>query len=140
MYPALEGTDAFIVIDLIRDLSIYTGEVILEYATTDLSGVGVDALKFAECLTLPTGIRSAALCGHYQQTSGLVRIPPGTTSGVFTVNIMNDLCRQKFFRYVQITLSVPGSASLQSEALSAKIRIDDDDFLLAACQTQVKGP
>ena len=123
-----------------RDTAIYSGEVMLEYATTDLSAVGVDAEKFAECLTLPTGTRSGALCGHYQQTSGIVRIPPGTTSGVFTINIMNDLCRQKFFRYVQLTVSVPGSSVLQSEILSAKVRIDDDDFLLADCQTQLKGP
>ena len=117
---------------------MYSEEILLEYATSDLSAVSVDAIKFASCLTLPTVMRNPALCGHYQQAHGIVRIPAGTTSGVFTINILNDLCRERFPRYLQLTLSVPGSASLQGEQLLAKVRIDDDDFLQPDCQAQEK--
>lgn len=114
-------------------MEVYSGELSLEYATSDLSAWGVDSIKFASCLTLPTNLRSPAGCGHYQQTHGIVTIPAGITSGVFTINIMNDLCRQKYFRYLQVTLAVPGSSALQGENVMTRVRIDDDDFLRAAC-------
>tara|TARA_B110000090_G_C13234328_1_gene389908 strand:- start:113 stop:265 length:153 start_codon:yes stop_codon:yes gene_type:complete len=46
---------------------------------------------------------------------------------------MNDLCHERFLKYVQVTLSVPGAGPLQGEAVSAKIRIDDDDFAQSVC-------
>ena len=46
---------------------------------------------------------------------------------------MNDQCYERFLEFVQVTLSVPGSSVLQGETLSAKIRIDDDDFLSEPC-------
>ena len=33
----------------------------------------------------------------------------------------------------QVTLSVPGSASLQGESLLSRVRIDDDDFQGTVC-------
>jgi hypothetical protein len=133
-YVAIEATDNFIVLTVLRDLATYSGELSLEYATSDLSAIGVDADKFAACLQLPTNQRSPAGCGHYQQTHGIMTIAADTTSGVFTINIMNDLCRQKYFRYLQVTLAVPGSSALQGETVMTRVRIDDDDFLRAACK------
>lgn len=116
-----------------RNTAVFAGEITLEYATSDLTAIGVDAIKYEECLSLPTGQRSPSGCNHYQQTSGLVTIAAGSSSGGFTVNIMNDLCRQPFFRFIQVTLSVPGSGALQGQKIQAQIRIDDDDFLQDLC-------
>ena len=130
----MEGTDSFIAINIERDLEVYAGEIVLEYATSDLTAKGVDTDKFDECLTLPTVQRNAAGCYHYEQTSGVVTIAAGSSTGGFTVRIMNDLCRQHYFRNLQLTISVPGSASLQGESMQSMLRIDDDDFILSACE------
>ena len=36
-------------------------------------------------------------CYHYEQTNGIVTIAAGSTTGGFTIRIMNDLCRQHYF-------------------------------------------
>jgi hypothetical protein len=36
--------------------------------------------------------------------------------------------------FIQVTISIPGAASLQGEVLSARIRIDDDDYEQAVCE------
>ena len=69
----------------------------------------------------------------YEQTSGNLIIPIGSNQAGFKIRIMNDLCKERFLKYVQISLSVPGAGVLQSEALSARLRIDDDDFLEKTC-------
>jgi len=107
--------------------------VIVEYSTSDLTALGVDKYKFAACMQIPTNLRGPAKCGDYQQTSGNLLIPAGANSGGFKVPIMNDLCLEQFPKYIQITIAVPGSNALQGEAMSAKVRIDDDDFLQSKC-------
>jgi hypothetical protein len=39
---------------------------------------------------------------------GIVVFEAGGDSGVFEINIMNDLCNERFMKYLQLTLSVPG--------------------------------
>jgi len=116
-----------------RNLAVFAGDVIIEYATSDITALGVDKYKFSECMGIATNLRGPAKCGDYQQTSGNLLIPAGANSGGFKVPIMNDLCLEKFPKYIQVTLSIPGGASLQGEAMSTKIRIDDDDFLQNKC-------
>lgn len=113
---------------LLRDPAVYSGRVVLEYATSDLTARGVDSAKFDACMALSVRERGPAGCGDYEQSAGLVVIEPGDMSGGFTVRVLDDLCFERFSTYLQVTLSVPGSAALQSERLSARVRIDDNDF------------
>lgn len=133
VYSALEGTDADVTVYVSRDPDVYAGELVLEYATSDLTATGVDATKFAECMGIAANLRGPSGCGDYQQTTGQLVIPVGSNEAGFKVNIMNDQCYERFLEFVQVTLSVPGSSVLQGETLSAKIRIDDDDFLSDPC-------
>jgi hypothetical protein len=133
MFSALEGTDADVTVYVSRDPDIYDGELVLEYATSDLTATGVDATKFTECLGIASNLRGISGCGDYQQTTGQLIIPVGSNEAGFKVKIMNDLCYERFLKFVQVTLSVPGSSALQGETLLAKVRIDDDDFLEDEC-------
>jgi hypothetical protein len=132
-YYTLEGTDTVGTVTIMRNPQIYEGDVYIAYATSDLSAMGVDKDTFAACLLLPTDQRGPAACGDYQQTRGTLFIPAGSNSGGFQVPIMNDLCNERFMKYIQITISVPGSAALQGASMSATLRIDDDDYLQPVC-------
>ena len=112
---------------------MFNGPLVIEYATSDISAKGVDSIKYSECLGIAASLRASAGCGDYEQSSGLIFFAEGANSGGFQVQIMNDNCKQRFFRYIQLTLSIPGGSSLQGEIVSAKIRIDDDDFLKTLC-------
>lgn len=120
--------DRVVTLTILRDLSVYAGTIVVEFATSDLTARGVDKARYEECLLLAPLQRGPAGCGDYQHSSGVVVIPEGVKSGGFTVNILDDLCKERFMEYVQVTLSVPGSAALQGERLSTKIRIDDNDY------------
>ena len=74
----------------------------IEFATSDLTAQGVDPAKYAACLLISVGERAAAGCGDYEQTSGVVVIAAGDTSGGFTVSIVDDLCRERFMEYIQV--------------------------------------
>ena len=78
-------------------------------------------------------VRQRIGCGDYQQATGEVTFAAGSSTALFTVNIMNDLCYEHFSEYVQLTLSIPGSGVLQGESYFAKLRIDDDDFDDGTC-------
>ena len=132
-YSALEGTHTSISITVSRTSNVYAGPLVLEYATSDLTATGVDTTKFDECMNMATNLRGPAKCGDYEQTSGNLIIPQGSNQAGFQIRIMNDLCHERFLKYVQLTLSVPGSSTLQGEAHSARLRIDDDDFLEDEC-------
>jgi len=132
-FSALEGTDSLASITVMRKLTTFSGEIVLEYATSDLTASGIDSTKFADCLAISTNLRGTAKCGDYQQTRGYMVIPAGVASGGFKIPIMNDLCNERFPKYVSITISVPGSAALQGESVSTRLRIDDDDFILPEC-------
>ena len=120
--------DHLVTLTLLRDLSVYAGEIVVEYATSDLTARGIDEAKYAACMDLPTMQRGPQGCGDYLHAAGSVIIPAGVKSGGFQVRIVDDLCKERFMKYIQVTLSVPGAAALQGERLSAKIRIDDNDY------------
>jgi hypothetical protein len=104
-----------------------------EYATSDLSARGVDTATFEACLRLPVKARAARGCGDFELTRGLLHLRAGADRGGFTVRVMDDLCRERFMVYAQLTLSVPGAAVITGEAVQAKLRIDDDDFTRDEC-------
>lgn len=99
----LECTDV-VAITLLRDLSIYSGSLAIEYATSDLSAKGIDDAHFQACLKISVKQRNAANCGDYLLTSGVVYIPEGVTSGGFIVKIMNDQFYESFQEYIQVQL------------------------------------
>ena len=76
-YSALEGTDDDVTIYVSRDPNVYSGPIVLEYATSDLTATGVDSTKFAACLALAATLRGPANCGDYEQTTGNLIIPEG---------------------------------------------------------------
>jgi hypothetical protein len=99
----------------------------LEFATSDLTAIGIDSNKYNECLRLPKMQRGAAQCGDYEHTRGVMVLEQGRDRSTFTVAIVDDLCQERFMKFIQLTLSIPGTNALQGEVLSAKIRIDDND-------------
>jgi hypothetical protein len=111
----LEGYDSYAIVTIDRDLNIYSGKIALAYATSDLTAMGVDSDKFQACYALSPSVRGAALCGDYEQTSGIIVIDEGDDTGGFRVNIINDLCKEVFMKYIQVMLSAmpsfPPSAS-----------------------------
>ena len=134
LYYVVEGVDAEAVVIVNRDLNIYKDELVLQYATSDLSAQGVDAYKYTACFALSSGERGRAHCGDYRQTRGLMTIAAGANSGSFKIPIVNDNCREQFMKYIQLSLSLPGSGALQGgTTLVAMVRIDDDDFIENAC-------
>lgn len=123
----------------------------IAYATSDLTAKGVDGYKYAACLLLSPANRGPAGCGDYEQTQGKIYYPEGANSGGFTVNIVNYLCSKPFLKFIQVslsnfseysgsefplvqlTLSVPGAGGIQGQSFTAKLRIDDDNFLYQQC-------
>lgn len=102
-YPIIENRrDRVVTVTILRDLAVYAGAMAVEYATSDLTAQGVDRAKYAACLLLSVGERAAAGCGDYEQTSGVLEIAAGDSSGGFTVSIVDDLCRERFMEYIQV--------------------------------------
>lgn len=132
-FRVLEGTDSSATITVLRDVNIFSGELAIEFSTSDISAKGIDSAKYASCLAMAASLRANAGCGDYEQTTGIIYFSEGANSGGFEINLMNNQCRQRYFRYIQLTLSVPGSSALQGELVSAKVRLDDDDFLQPEC-------
>ena len=97
-----------------RDLTVYPGELALHYATSDLTAEGVDSVKFNACQSLAPSNRGAALCGDYRQTSGILVISEGVSSGAFQVPIVNDLCKERFMKYIQVRTCVRGDSDMSS--------------------------
>lgn len=101
----VEGTDAVAVVRIKRDVRIYSGKFTVHYATSDLTATGVDSIKFATCLQQTTMQRGSSLCGDYQQTSGLLTFQDGAESGEFEIGITNDLCKERFMKYIQVSIN-----------------------------------
>jgi hypothetical protein len=103
-FPVLENRlDRVVTVTLLRDLAVYAGPMVVEYATSDLTARGVDEAQYQACLAISPGLRAAAGCGDYLHTSGVVVIPADATSGGFTVSIVDDLCRERFMEYIQVS-------------------------------------
>lgn len=111
-----------------RDLTIFSGKMVLEYATSDITARGVDKEFFHYCMSLGVGDRAEIGCGDYEQSTGYIIFQEGDAAGGFEVRIMDDLCYEKYNKLIQLSLSVPGSSVLTGEKVEAMIRIDDDDF------------
>ncbi|ETO79672.1 hypothetical protein F444_05651 [Phytophthora nicotianae P1976] len=101
------------------------------YATEDRSAVGVDALKFAACMKVPSTQRKD--CGDYQQTAGEATFAAGETSKLVTIPIMEDMCLEQWEKHFVVRLQVPGGEPLLGEDFIARVRIDDDDFTGEPC-------
>jgi len=93
-------------ITVLRDIRVFRGAFDIEYATSDLTAKGVDSDKFDECLTIATNLRADAGCGDYMQTTGVISFNEGSNSGGFNVRIMNNLCKERYFRYVQVYICI----------------------------------
>ncbi len=102
-FVVLEGEEKLVTLTLLRDLQVFAGEIVLEYATSDLTARGVDTEYFDYCLSLPVEVRGGLRCGDYEQTVGHVVIPAGVTSGGFTVRVMDDRCYSPFMKYLQVS-------------------------------------
>jgi hypothetical protein len=124
----LEGVQSVIAITVERDLMIFPGKMVLEFATSDITARGIDQKFFDYCMSLGVGDRARIGCGDYEQSAGYITFEEGVASGGFEVRIMDDLCYEKYNKLIQLTLSVPGSSVLSGEKVEATIRIDDDDF------------
>lgn len=94
--------DRVVTLTLLRDLDVYAGAMVVEYATSDLTAQGVDDKQYADCLLMSPQYRAAAGCGDYLRSAGAVVFAPGATSAGFTVSIVDDLCRERFMEYIQV--------------------------------------
>jgi hypothetical protein len=117
----------YVTVTVLRDLSLFNERITLEFATSDVTATGIDSNKYQACLRLPKMQRGLAQCGDYEQTRGIMVLEEGRDRSTFTVGIVDDLCGEKFMKFIQLTLSIPGTNALQGEVVSAKIRIDDND-------------
>ena len=89
-----------------RDLTIYSGSIVVEYATSDVTAVGIDSYKYAACMELPTSERGNAYCGDYELTRGYLVFEDGANSAGFTVAIVDDLCKEPYLKYIQVRMTV----------------------------------
>jgi hypothetical protein len=109
-----------------------TTTVVVHYATSDITAVGVDAETFSRCQRIPISQRGDA-CGDYQLTAGDLVINAGLRSKSFFVPVMDNGCYEHPMEYLQVTLSVPGGNAILGEDYTATVRIDDDDSLADPC-------
>ena len=87
---------------MLRNIHVFNGPVTLEYATSDLTARGVDSVQYGVCMRLPVKDRAAHGCGDYEQTRGLMYVASGVDRGTFIVNIVDDLCQERFMKYIQV--------------------------------------
>ncbi|GMF43046.1 unnamed protein product [Phytophthora fragariaefolia] len=128
-FACIEGNpDGLVGLTLSRSAttSNLTRPLTIGYATEDRSALGVDAVKFAACLKLPSTQRKN--CGDYQQTAGEVTFAAGETSKLVTIPIMEDTCLEQWEKHFVVRLHVPGGEPLLGEDFISRVRIDDDDF------------
>jgi hypothetical protein len=103
-YAVLESRqDRVVTITLLRDLNVYAGAMVVEYATSDLTAQGVDTAQYEACMLMAPQLRPAAGCGDYEHSSGVVIFAAGAGSAGFTVRIVDDVCRERFMEYIQVS-------------------------------------
>jgi hypothetical protein len=129
----LEGTDSFARITVSRNTDVFADQLVFDFATSDLSAKGIDSAHYTYCTSIAANLRGINKCGDYEQTQGTVVMGAGLTAVSFTINIINDLCKEKYLEWFQVTLSLPGGNVLAGEQMMVKVRIDDDDFTTAEC-------
>ena len=85
-----------------RDVNVFPGRMVIEYATSDLTARGVDSIFYNHCLSLPVNHRAAIGCGDYEQTAGRVIFEEGVGGGSFEIRIMDDRCYERFMKFIQV--------------------------------------
>jgi hypothetical protein len=106
-YTVLESRqDGVVTVTLLRDLNVYAGAMVVEYATSDLTAQGVDTAQYEACMLMAPQLRPAAGCGDYEHSSGVVIFAAGAGSAGFTVRIVDDVCRERFMEYIQVSQRV----------------------------------
>jgi hypothetical protein len=126
-FVALEGSDHVVKIFLERDLSWSNSTLTIGYSTSDLTAIGVDSLKFDECLQSPVSQRDG--CGDYEQADGEVTFRQGEEQTYFTIRVIDDHCIERRLEYVQLNLHQLGGSPLRGENYRAQLRIDDNDWM-----------
>ena len=66
-YIILEGSASFVTLTILRDVSIFDGLLVLEYATSDLTAKGIDEAKYRECMLFATadrGLNGMLTCNY----------------------------------------------------------------------------
>ncbi|KAF4323062.1 hypothetical protein JM18_002877 [Phytophthora kernoviae] len=120
-FACIEGNaDGLVGLTLSRSAatSNLTRALTIGYATEDRSAVGVDAMKFAACLKIPSTQRKD--CGDYQQIAGEVTFAAGETSKLVTIPIMEDTCFEQWEEHFVVRLHVPGGEPLLGEHFIAR--------------------
>ena len=98
----LEGAVDHALISVVRNAATFAGDITIEYATSDLTARAVNASHYTYCLSLPPHRRGPADCGDYQQTNGLLTIPTGSNFGAIKVPITDNLCLDRYLKYIQV--------------------------------------
>jgi hypothetical protein len=124
-FVAVEGQGS-VKIYLERDLSHSSSQYSIAYSLSDLSAVGVDTIKFDECMNMPTNHQIIG-CGDYEQISGVITFHPNQEHAYFEVRITDDHCIENHMEYIQMNLHQIGGSPLRGEGYRAQLRIDDDD-------------
>lgn len=105
-YPVKENRhDGEVTLTLLRDVRVYSGAMVVEFATSDLTARGVDEAQYQACMSMSPSKRAAAGCGDYVHTAGVVVFAADTAAAGFTVRIVDDLCRERFMEYIQVRIT-----------------------------------
>lgn len=103
MYQVLEGSKQLqAIITVERDLQCFSGQMVIAYATNDLTAKGVDSDYYHHCRSLPAAQRHIEHCGHYEQTTGIITFQAGVNTGGFFVNLLDDECYEKNPKLIQV--------------------------------------
>eukprot|EP00948_MAST-09A_sp_MAST-9A-sp1_P001234 g1234.t1 len=102
-----------------------TEKLVVGYATSDITAIGISPGMAASCYT--SWSRDRGECGDYHQTWGYITFEPGVVSQSFSIQIVNDQCQEHYQEYFKIQLFIPGGGPLLGEQYQTIVRIDDDD-------------
>ena len=93
-------------VTVLRDSVVFAGDITIEFATSDLTATAITATHYTYCQSLPPHRRGPAHCGDYLQTNGLLTIPTGSNFGAIRIPITDNLCLDRFLKYIQVDSSV----------------------------------
>jgi hypothetical protein len=115
-------------LNVLRDGDL-SGALTVQWATSDITAIGVHPQDYRYCMNLPTNAhRKASACGDYMQGSGEITFLPTEFSKPIVVYIVDDYCYEYYMEYIRVQLIAAGGGPLIGERYTATIRIDDNDF------------
>jgi hypothetical protein len=94
--------DGSIEIVIRRDISYYQGPLEVQYATSDITAIGVDRSTFANCLRFSEGKRPIK-CGDYLHTYGILKFLFGQSSVSVKIILTPNNCKYAYSRYGQVS-------------------------------------